>query len=46
MIKEQTARLEARLPAAVYAQLKRAAQIKGRRSVTSWSRPPRRPRNA
>jgi uncharacterized protein (DUF1778 family) len=30
MIKEQTARLEARLPAAVYAQLKRAAQIKGR----------------
>ena len=30
MIKEQTARLEARLSAAVYAQVKRAAQIKGR----------------
>ena len=30
MVTEQTARLEARLPASVYATLKRAAELKGR----------------
>ncbi|MBP9805778.1 MAG: DUF1778 domain-containing protein [Candidatus Accumulibacter sp.] len=35
MATEQTARLEARLPASVYATLKRAAELKGR-SITDF----------
>lgn len=35
MTTEQTARLEARLPASVYATLKRAAELKGR-SITDF----------
>lgn len=35
MATEQTARLEARLPASIYATLKRAAELKGR-SITDF----------
>lgn len=35
MATEQTARLEARLPASIYAMLKRAAELKGR-SITDF----------